>query len=53
VETQTHSHHQTNEAKQTQTEPENLKGAFAAVLMIGAFILLSWFGVFGLFLDRA
>jgi hypothetical protein len=53
VETQTYSQHQANEAKQTQTEQENLKGAFASVLIVGAFILLSWFSVFGLFLDRA
>ncbi|TRY24163.1 cytochrome c oxidase subunit 2A [Brevibacillus sp. LEMMJ03] len=50
VETRTESQHQ---AKQTQPEQENLKGTFAAVLLVGAFILLSWFGVFGLFLNRA
>ncbi|MEJ8548301.1 cytochrome c oxidase subunit 2A [Brevibacillus borstelensis] len=38
--------------KKTQPE-QNLKGTFVAVLLVGAIILLSWFGVFGLFLGRA
>ncbi|CAJ1004383.1 MULTISPECIES: cytochrome c oxidase subunit 2A [Bacillales] len=50
METRTESQHQ---AKPTQPEQENLKGTFAAVLLVGAFILLSWFGVFALFLNRA
>ncbi|WP_421617260.1 cytochrome c oxidase subunit 2A [Brevibacillus sp. TJ4] len=39
--------------EQTQPQQENLKGTLASVLIVGAVILLSWFGIFGLFLDRA
>ena len=38
--------------QQTQPREENLKGTLASVLIVGAFILLSWFGIFGLFLQR-
>ncbi|MDN4094063.1 cytochrome c oxidase subunit 2A [Brevibacillus agri] len=39
--------------KKTQPEQEELKGTFAAVLIVGGIILVGWLGVFGLFLDRA
>ncbi|NGQ94194.1 cytochrome c oxidase subunit 2A [Brevibacillus sp. SYP-B805] len=35
------------------TEEEPLKGTFASVLMLGAFIVVCWFAVFSLFLNRA
>lgn len=40
-------------SEQTQPQQENLKGTFASVLILGAIILLGWFGIFGLFLERA
>jgi hypothetical protein len=52
VETRINPPQKASTGKQTQPETDSLKGTFAAVLMIGAFILLSWFGAFGLFLDR-
>lgn len=55
METQTNSP-QTKQKQQEpvpQKEPEVLNGTFAAVLIVGGIILLSWFGVFGLFLERA
>jgi hypothetical protein len=52
VETQITPRQQVPKGKDTQPETDSLKGTFAAVLLIGAFILLSWFGAFGLFLDR-
>ncbi|MVP00208.1 cytochrome c oxidase subunit 2A [Paenibacillus lutrae] len=36
---------------ETGKEPE-LKGAFASVMIVGFFILITWFGVFALFLAR-
>jgi len=33
-------------------EEPSLKGAFASVLILGAFILISWLGVFALYLIR-
>ncbi|QRG68064.1 cytochrome c oxidase subunit 2A [Brevibacillus choshinensis] len=55
METQTNSPKKKPGQKQTgpQTGEENLQGTFAAVLIVGGIILLSWFGVFGLFLERA
>lgn len=55
METQTNSVKKKQDGKQTnpKTEPENLRGTFVAVLIVGGIILLSWFGVFGLFLERA
>lgn len=54
METQTNTPGQKKSKKEkTQPEQENLKGTFAAVLIVGGIILLSWFGVFGLFLERA
>jgi hypothetical protein len=37
----------------TRTETNSLKGTLASVLLLGAFIVVSWFAVFGLFLSRA
>ncbi|GAA0330039.1 hypothetical protein GCM10008967_20670 [Bacillus carboniphilus] len=47
----------TNEAKKMKAKLEsdiekNLKGTFASVLLLGGFIVLSWAGVFFLFLSR-
>ncbi|WP_312114596.1 cytochrome c oxidase subunit 2A [Brevibacillus reuszeri] len=54
METQTNTPGQTKKSKKEKTQPEeNLTGTFAAVLIVGGIILLSWFGVFGLFLERA
>lgn len=56
METQTNSPKKKKGQKQIgpQTEQEqHLQGTFAAVLIVGGTILLSWFGVFGLFLERA
>jgi hypothetical protein len=55
METQTNTRGKKEKAMpiQTQPEQEKLKGTFTAVLIVGGFILLSWFGVFGLFLERA
>ncbi|MET3695861.1 hypothetical protein SAMN05877753_102610 [Bacillus oleivorans] len=40
-----------------ETNPEiekekNLKGTFISVLLVGGFIVLSWAGVFSLFINR-
>jgi hypothetical protein len=40
-----------NQQEHGQDEP--LKGTFASVLMLGAFIAVSWIGVFLLFLNRS
>ncbi|CAM5780063.1 MULTISPECIES: hypothetical protein [Brevibacillus] len=53
METRTDTQRQMDKAKKPQPESQNLKGTFIAVLLVGAIILLSWFGVFGLFLGRA
>lgn len=37
--------------KKTQNEI-SLKGAFASVMILGAFIIVSWFGIYALFLSR-
>lgn len=39
--------------KQTKTETDALKGTFTSVLILGAFIVVTWFAVFALFLNRA
>lgn len=42
-----------NGKKKRNGLPENsLKGTFTSVLIIAVFMLLSWFGVFILFLER-
>lgn len=33
-------------------EDENLKGTLVSVLILGVFMVVSWFGVYGLFLSR-
>ncbi|MFA8438076.1 cytochrome c oxidase subunit 2A [Pueribacillus sp. YX66] len=40
--------------KQTQTKhgEEKLSGTFFAVMLLGTFMVVSWFGVYGLFLSR-
>lgn len=53
METQTDRQGQLKDSKRTQPEKESLKGTFAAVMIVGGIILLSWFSVFGLFLERA
>jgi len=42
-----------NGNKQEHGQDEPLKGTFASVLMLGAFIAVSWIGVFLLFLYRS
>lgn len=44
-----------NRVKPNQTSPEDkhsLKGTFTSVLLLGAFIAVSWFGFFILYLSR-
>jgi len=53
METQTNSLKKKQKQPAPQKETEFLKGTFVAVLILGGIILLSWFGVFGLFLERA
>ncbi|MEC5422510.1 cytochrome c oxidase subunit 2A [Virgibacillus sp. C22-A2] len=36
----------------TQKEEPNLKGTFISVMLIGLFIIVSWAGVFALFIGR-
>lgn len=33
-------------------EPTSLKGTFIAVMLLGTFLIVSWFGVYALFLVR-
>jgi|GEM_PF-752305 len=45
---------QTNDIDHNQHGKEDkLNGTFISVLLIGAFIALSWIGIFLLFMDRA
>lgn len=37
---------------QTSDGEEKLSGTFFSVMVIGVLILVSWFGVYGLFLSR-
>ncbi|CAM3429499.1 MULTISPECIES: cytochrome c oxidase subunit 2A [Brevibacillus] len=53
METQPNTQRDVKKAPQTKPHQENLKGTFAAVIIVGLIILVSWFGIFGLFLDRA
>jgi hypothetical protein len=41
-------------AKSTKPDPghDSLKGTFVSVMLVGAFILLSWLGVWSLFIGR-
>ncbi|MGD6803290.1 cytochrome c oxidase subunit 2A [Rossellomorea vietnamensis] len=44
---------QLNHKTKVKTEDSSsLKGTFAAVLLLGLFLILSWFGVFYIFIDR-
>ncbi|MGF2616809.1 cytochrome c oxidase subunit 2A [Rossellomorea vietnamensis] len=44
---------QLNHKTKVKTEDSSsLKGTFAAVLFLGLFLILSWFGVFYIFIDR-
>ncbi|RYG73144.1 cytochrome c oxidase subunit 2A [Lentibacillus lipolyticus] len=43
---------QQNEEKQGTEEGISLKGTFTAVMLLGAFIIVSWVGVWALFLSR-
>ena len=40
------------ESKKPKIEKQSLKGTFVSVLLLGAFIVISWFAVFGLFISR-
>ncbi|MCA0147870.1 cytochrome c oxidase subunit 2A [Rossellomorea sp. DA94] len=42
--------HQKTEVK--VKEPTSLKGTFTSVLFLGGFLILTWLGVFLLFLNR-
>ncbi|MDP5274869.1 cytochrome c oxidase subunit 2A [Chengkuizengella axinellae] len=39
-------------AKKTEQEGHSLKGTFVSVMLLGAFILISWLSVFLIFLFR-
>ncbi|SDQ55529.1 cytochrome c oxidase subunit 2A [Virgibacillus salinus] len=43
-------HHQKEE--KAKKESPDLKGTFISVMMLGLFILASWFGVYALFVMR-
>lgn len=38
--------------KQSEEKEQGLKGTFASVMLLGAFIVVSWLGVFVLYLSR-
>lgn len=38
--------------KGKKRESISLKGTFISVMLLGIFLIISWFGVFGLFLSR-
>ena len=40
------------ETKQNAEKEKNLKGTFISVLLVGGFIVLSWTGVYLLFMNR-
>lgn len=42
-----------NKGQQASNETSiSLKGTFIAVMLLGVFILVSWFGIYALFLSR-
>jgi len=41
-----------NHKKKKNGEANSLKGTLISVLLLGIFILISWFGVYALFLSR-
>ncbi|WEK54880.1 MAG: cytochrome c oxidase subunit 2A [Candidatus Cohnella colombiensis] len=38
--------------KPVNPEEHSLKGTFVSVMILGAFLIVSWLGVFMLFIDR-
>ena len=38
--------------KNKQKQEDNLKGAFASVMILGFILIISWFSVYALFLSR-
>nr|WP_209971676.1 cytochrome c oxidase subunit 2A [Paenibacillus eucommiae] len=42
----------TVEEKEAKTQDPPLRGTFASVLLLGAFLAVTWFAVFILFLSR-
>lgn len=44
--------HETHKQVTTETEESSLKGTFVSVMIIGLFIVVSWFGVWYLFMVR-
>ncbi|MRG88297.1 cytochrome c oxidase subunit 2A [Salinibacillus xinjiangensis] len=47
------SAHDVHEVEDIETHEEpNLKGTFAAVMFIGVFIVVSWIGVYALYMYR-
>ncbi|KYD09214.1 cytochrome c oxidase subunit 2A [Heyndrickxia sporothermodurans] len=38
--------------KKVKEEPTSLKGTLIAVFIVGAFLVISWLAVFGLYLNR-
>lgn len=41
-----------NKKQKKHEKEEDLKGAFASVMVLGAIIVVMWFGVYYLFLSR-
>lgn len=41
-----------NTQTKVQAEEADLKGTFIAVLFVGAFLVVTWFGVWGIFVNR-
>lgn len=38
--------------KEKKKEATSLKGTFISVMLLGLFLIISWFGIYGLFLSR-
>ncbi|MGF9915467.1 cytochrome c oxidase subunit 2A [Paenibacillus ehimensis] len=47
-----HTHQGETPVVKHKHEEEGLRGTFASVMLLGLFLLLSWFGVFVLFMVR-
>jgi len=45
-------HHELHEQQKQQEEEPKLHGAFASVLILGAFLVVSWVAIYFLFLSR-
>lgn len=41
-----------NQEKADKNDEKSLKGAYASVLLVGGFIALLWFGIWGLYMFR-